>query len=220
MASPESSSKTTRAPGTAALIGLTGGIGSGKSTIANLFVERGAALVDTDQIAHELTAPDGAAIEPIRAAFGDAAIATDGRMDRAYMRSLAFSQPEARLQLESILHPLIRAGTQRGIESAIQAGAPYVLVAVPLLVESRNSRGRYQRILVVDCPPEIQLERVMRRSALERSQVEAIMAAQASREQRLAAADDVIDNSGDPNALAAQVDRLDLLYRGLSMKGE
>ena len=220
MASPESSTQPTRAPGTVALIGLTGGIGSGKSTIANLFIERGAALVDTDQIAHELTAPGGAAIEPIRAAFGDAAIATDGRMDRAYVRSLAFSQPEARLQLEAILHPLIREGTQRGIESAIQAAAPYVLVAVPLLVESRNSRGRYQRILVVDCPPEIQLERVMRRSALERSQVEAIMAAQASREQRQAAADDVIDNSGDPNALAAQVDRLDLLYRGLSMKGE
>jgi dephospho-CoA kinase len=129
------------------------------------------------------------------------------------MRSLAFSQPDARLRLEAILHPLIRAGTRRGIESAIQATAPYVLVAVPLLVESRDWRGRYQRILVVDCPPEIQLERVMRRSALERSQVEAIMAAQASREQRLAAADDVIDNSGDPNALAAQVDRLDLLSK-------
>lgn len=220
MASPESSSKPARATGAATLIGLTGGIGSGKSTIANLFVERGAALVDTDQIAHELTAPGGAAIEPIRAAFGNDAIAADGRMDRAYMRSLAFSQPQARLQLEAILHPLIREGTRNGIESAIQAGAPYVLVAVPLLVESRDWRGRYHRILVVDCPPEIQLERVMRRSALERSQVEAIMAAQASREQRLAAADDVIDNSGDPNGLAEQVDRLDLLYRGLSMNGE
>jgi dephospho-CoA kinase len=220
LASPESSSKSARATGAATLIGLTGGIGSGKSTIANLFVERGAALVDTDQIAHELTAPGGAAIEPIRAAFGDDAIAADGRMDRAHVRSLAFSQPEARLRLEAILHPLIREGTRAGIESAIQAGAPYVLVAVPLLVESRDWRGRYQRILVVDCPPAIQLERVMRRSALERSQVEAIMAAQASREQRLAAADDVIDNSGDPTALAAQVDRLDLLYRGLSTKGE
>jgi len=220
LASPESSSKPARATGAATLIGLTGGIGSGKSTIANLFVERGAALVDTDQIAHELTAPGGAAIEPIRAAFGDDAIAADGRMDRAHVRSLAFSQPEARLRLEAILHPLIREGTRAGIESAIQAGAPYVLVAVPLLVESRDWRGRYQRILVVDCPPAIQLERVMRRSALERSQVEAIMAAQASREQRLAAADDVIDNSGDPTALAAQVDRLDRLYRGLSTKGE
>lgn len=220
MASPESSSVTTPGVGATPLIGLTGGIGSGKSTIANLFVERGAALVDTDQIAHELTTPGGAAIEPIRAAFGDAAIAADGRMDRAYVRSLAFSQPAARLQLEAILHPLIREGTRRGIESAIEAGAPYVLVAVPLLVESRDWRGRYQRVLVIDCPPEIQIERVMRRSGLERAQVEAIMSAQASRDQRLAAADDVIDNSGEPGALTSQVARLDSLYRGLSTKGE
>lgn len=220
MASPESSSVTAPGVGATPLIGLTGGIGSGKSTIANLFVERGAALVDTDQIAHELTAPGGAAIEPIRAAFGDAAIAADGRMDRAYVRSLAFSQPAARLQLEAILHPLIREGTRRGIESAIEAGAPYVLVAVPLLVESRDWRGRYQRVLVIDCPPEIQIERVMRRSGLERAQVEAIMSAQASRDQRLAAADDVIDNSGEPGALTSQVARLDSLYRGLSTKGE
>lgn len=220
MASPESSSVTAPGVGTTPLIGLTGGIGSGKSTIANLFVERGAALVDTDQIAHELTAPGGAAIEPIRAAFGDAAIAADDRMDRAYVRSLAFSQPAARLQLEAILHPLIREGTRRGIESAIEGGAPYVLVAVPLLVESRDWRGRYQRVLVIDCPPEIQIERVMRRSGLERAQVEAIMSAQASRDQRLAAADDVIDNSGEPDALTSQVARLDSLYRGLSTKGE
>jgi len=220
LASPESSSVTAPGVGTTPLIGLTGGIGSGKSTIANLFVERGAALVDTDQIAHELTAPGGAAIEPIRAAFGDAAIAADDRMDRAYVRSLAFSQPAARLQLEAILHPLIREGTRRGIESAIEGGAPYVLVAVPLLVESRDWRGRYQRVLVIDCPPEIQIERVMRRSGLERAQVEAIMSAQASRDQRLAAADDVIDNSGEPDALTSQVARLDSLYRGLSTKGE
>ena len=220
MVSPESSSVTAPGVGTTPLIGLTGGIGSGKSTIANLFVERGAALVDTDQIAHELTAPGGAAIEPIRAAFGDAAIAADGRMDRAYVRSLAFSQPAARLQLEAILHPLIREGTRRGIESALEGGAPYVLVAVPLLVESRDWRGRYQRVLVIDCPPEIQIERVMRRSGLDRAQVEAIMSAQASRDQRLAAADDVIDNSGEPGALTNQVARLDSLYRGLSMKGE
>jgi dephospho-CoA kinase len=111
-------------------------------------------------------------------------------------------------------------GTRRGIESAIEGGAPYVLVAVPLLVESRDWRGRYQRVLVIDCPPEIQIERVMRRSGLDRAQVEAIMSAQASRDQRLAAADDVIDNSGEPGALTNQVARLDSLYRGLSMKGE
>jgi dephospho-CoA kinase len=141
-------------------------------------------------------------------------------MDRAYVRALAFSQPAARLQLEAILHPLIREGTRLGIESAIAGGVPYVLVAVPLLVESRDWRGRYRRVLVIDCPPEIQIERVMRRSGLERAQVEAIMSAQASRDQRLAAADDVIDNGGEQGTLESQVARLDSLYRGLSMKGE
>jgi len=202
------------------VIGLTGGIGSGKSTVADLLVERGAALVDTDRIAHELTAPGGDAIAPIRAAFGDAVIAPDGRMDRAAMRALAFSDPEARRRLESILHPLIRERTARGIDSAARAGAPYVIVAVPLLVESGAWRGRYDRVLVVDCPPEVQVERVMRRSALPRAQIDAILAAQASRAQRLDAADDVIDNGGPPEALPAQVDRIHAAYVGLSRSGE
>lgn len=202
------------------VIGVTGGIGSGKSTVADLLVERGAALVDTDRIAHELTAPGGDAIEPIRAEFGDAVIAADGRMDRAAMRARAFSDPGARRRLESILHPMIRARTQAGIEAAIRGGAPYVLVAVPLLVESGDWRGRYDRVLVVDCPPEVQVERVVRRSGLAREQVDAIIAAQASRAQRLAAADDVIDNGGAPEALAPQVDRLHAAYAGLSRPGE
>jgi dephospho-CoA kinase len=198
------------------IIGLTGGIGSGKSTVADALVARGGVLVDTDRIAHELTAPAGAAIDPIRAAFGDAVIAPDGRMDRAAMRERAFSDPQARKRLEGILHPLIRAQTDAGVAAAVAGGAPYVLVAVPLLVEGGGGRGRFDRILVVDCPPTVQIERVIRRSQLERTQVEAIMAAQASREQRLAVADDVVDNGGAPDALAAQVDRLDTLYRGLS----
>jgi len=202
------------------VIGLTGGIGSGKSTVADLLVERGAALVDTDRIAHELTAPGGAAIGPIRDAFGDTVIAPDGRMDRAAMRALAFSDPDARRRLESILHPLIRERTTQDIESAARAGAPYVIVAVPLLVESGDWRGRYDRVLVVDCPPEVQVERVMRRNALPREQIDAIIAAQASRERRLAAADDVIDNGGAPDALPAQIDRIHAAYAGLSRSVE
>ena len=198
------------------IIGLTGGIGSGKSTVADALVARGAALVDTDQIAHALTAPGGAAIEPIRQAFGDAVIAADGRMDRAAMRERAFSDPQARKLLESILHPLIRGGTDAGIAAALQNAAPYVLVAIPLLVEGGGARGRFDRVLVVDCPADVQVERVMRRSGLARAQVDAIMAAQATREQRLAMADDVVDNGGSPDALPAQVERIDALYRRLS----
>jgi dephospho-CoA kinase len=202
------------------VVGLTGGIGSGKSTVADLLVERGAALVDTDRIAHALTAPGGDAIAPIRAAFGDALIAADGRMDRAAMRAIAFADPGARRRLEAILHPMIRAGTQAGIDAALAAGAPYVIVAVPLLVESGDWRGRYDRVLVVDCPPEVQVERTMRRSALPREQVDAILAAQATRAQRLAAADDVIDNGGEPAALQAQADRIHAASLGLSRSGE
>jgi dephospho-CoA kinase len=202
------------------VIGLTGGIGSGKSTVADRLVAHGAALVDTDAIAHALTAPGGDAIEPIRAAFGDGVVAPDGRMDRAAMRALAFSDPGARKRLEAILHPMIRARTQAGIEAAVREGAPYVIVAVPLLVESGDWRGRYDRVLVVDCPPEVQIERVIARSALPRAQVESILAAQASRAQRLAAADDVIDNGGAPDALDAQVARLHAAYAGLSRSVE
>jgi dephospho-CoA kinase len=198
------------------VIGLTGGIGSGKSTVADRLVALGAALVDTDAIAHALTGPGGDAIEPIRAAFGDAVVAADGRMDRTAMRTIAFSDPGARKRLEAILHPMIRARTQAGIAAAVADAAPYVIVAVPLLVESGDWRGRYDRVLVVDCPPEVQVERVMARSALPREQVDAILAAQATRAQRLAAADDVIDNGGAPAALDAQVARLHAAYAGLS----
>jgi len=202
------------------VIGLTGGIGSGKSTVADLLVAKGGALVDTDQIAHQLTAPGGAAITPIRALFGDSVIAPDGRMDRPAMRALAFSDPQARKQLEGILHPLIREQTDAQVATAIVSGAPYVLIAVPLLIEGGRWQGRYDRILVVDCPTDVQIERVMRRSQLERAQVEAIMAAQATREQRLAAATDVIHNGGAAQALPGQVDAIDSLYRRLSLQNE
>ena len=196
------------------VIGLTGGIGSGKSTVADLLVACGAALVDTDRIAHALTAPGGAAIEAIRTAFGEHMITSDGRMDRDAMRALAFSDPLARKRLETILHPLIRLHTDEGLAQAIAQGAPYVLIAVPLLVEGGRARERFGRILVVDCPEEVQISRVMQRSSLTRDQVLAIMASQAQREQRLAVADDVVDNSGGLDALTPQIERLDRLYRG------
>lgn len=196
------------------LVGLTGGIGSGKTTVANLFGERDVPLIDTDRIAHELTAPGGDAIEAISAEFGEGAIAPDGSLDRAAMRARAFGDPDARRRLEAILHPMIRARTMRAIESA--AGAAYAIVVVPLLVESGTWQSWLDRVLVVDCPVEVQLERVMRRNGLAREQVLAILAAQASREARLAAADDVVDNGGAPDALPARVDELHRRYLALA----
>lgn len=187
------------------VVGLTGGIGSGKSAAADRFAALGAGVIDTDVIAHELTAPRGAAIEAIRAAFGAGVINAEGALDRKAMRDLAFSDPQARHRLEAILHPAIGAETERRIAAS---AAPYVVLGVPLLVESKRYRERCDRVCVVDCPERVQIERVMLRNGLEEAQVRAIMAAQASREQRLAIADDVIDNSTSLATLHAQVDRL------------
>jgi dephospho-CoA kinase len=194
-------------------IGLTGGIGSGKSTVADRFVALGAALVDTDVIAHQLTAPGGAAIGPLRERFGTGMIAADGRLDRAAMRAHVFSHPEARQLLESILHPMIRSVADAELTAAAASGIDYALVAIPLLVESGRAQHRVERVLVIDCPEEVQVARVMKRSGLARAEVEAIMRAQVSRQQRLAAADDVIDNGGDEAELDAQVQRLHEDYR-------
>lgn len=191
------------------IIGLTGGIGSGKSAAADRFAELGAAIVDTDAIAHALTGPGGQAIAAIRAAFGDAVITPDGALDRKAMRDRAFADPNERRRLEAILHPAIGAESARQVSAA---RAPYVVLVVPLLVESGKYRERCNSLCVVDCPVEIQVARVMTRSRLPEEQVRAIMATQASREQRLAAADDVIDNGGDLAALVAQVDRLHEKY--------
>ncbi|WP_227817977.1 dephospho-CoA kinase [Nitrogeniibacter aestuarii] len=191
------------------VIGLTGGIGSGKSAAADRFADRGAAVVDSDLIAHQLTAAGGAAIEPIRQAFGNEVITAEGALDRGIMRALAFEQPEARKRLEAILHPMIRAESERQCQTA---NAPYVMLVVPLLIESGVFRERCQRIVVVDCPESVQVERVKARSGLSDAQVRAIMDAQISRHDRLAAADDIIDNSGDLDALFAQVDRLHECY--------
>jgi dephospho-CoA kinase len=190
-------------------VGLTGGIGSGKTTVANMFAERGAAVIDTDAIAHQLTAAGGAAIAPIAAGFGNAFIDASGAMDRAKMRAHVFSDARAKLRLESILHPLIRAETANAAELA---EGLYLIFVVPLLIESGNWRQRIGRILVIDCDEQIQLRRVMQRNALNKSQVRAIMATQASRRQRLQAADDVIVNDSSPAALLPQVAQLHSQY--------
>jgi len=195
------------------LIGLTGGIGSGKSTVATLFEARGASLVDTDLIAHALTGPSGAAMAAIRAAFGDSVIAADGRMERTAMRAKVFADDSERRRLEAILHPMIREESERQVRAAT---GPYTILVVPLLVESGRWRDRVDRLLVVDCPPAVQIERVMNRNGLSRQAVEAILAAQASREQRLACADDVIDNSGSEADLMPQIEAVATIYARLA----
>ncbi|WP_341676541.1 dephospho-CoA kinase [Niveibacterium sp. SC-1] len=193
------------------IVGLTGGIGSGKSAVADAFAALGAGIVDTDVIARGLTLADGAAMLAIREHFGAGVVAADGSLDRGAMRRLAFGDPDARKRLEAILHPMIRAASSAQVRAHGQA--PYVLLVVPLLVESGDYRSRCDRVAVVDCPESLQIERVMRRNGLAREEVEAILAAQASRAERLAAADDVIDNSGSLDALQQQVSLLDARYR-------
>lgn len=190
-------------------VGLTGGIGCGKTTVEKMFAALGASVIDTDQIAHALTAPHGAAMPDLIAGFGEEYATPEGALDRARMRSLVFSDPGARKRLEAILHPKIRDAT---LAAAAMATGPYVIYVVPLLLESGTWRGRVTRLLVVDCPEEVQVARVMARNGLQEAQVRAIMAAQVTREQRLAAADDVIANDDGIEALAPQVESLHAFY--------
>jgi dephospho-CoA kinase len=196
-------------------IGLTGGIGCGKTTVANMFAALGATVVDTDLIAHSMTAPGGPAMAAIQAEFGDLYITRDGALDRAAMRALVFTDPGAKLRLEAILHPLIRAAAEA--EAAAARGA-YVMFVVPLLVESGNWHGRVARVLAIDCPEAMQISRVMTRNGLQEAQVKAIMAAQVSRQARLAAADDVIVNDDGIAALASQVEALHQIYMAISAR--
>lgn len=195
-------------------VGLTGGIGCGKSTVAELFAGLGATIVDTDAIAHSLTAPHGAAMPAILAEFGPDFATPDGALDRARMRSLVFTDAGARGRLEAILHPRIRDATAAA--AAIATG-PYVIFAVPLLIESGTWAERVSRVLAVDCSEDTQVARVMQRSGLAADQVRAIMATQVTRTQRLAAADDVINNDDGLEALLPQVTRLHERYLSLSM---
>ncbi len=202
------------------VVGLTGGIGSGKSAAADLFAAHGVPLVDTDAIAHALTNAGGAAMPAILAEFGDAVVAADGALDRAAMRAVVFAdestKPPARKRLEAILHPLIRAESERQLAAA--SAAPYAMLVVPLLIESGSYRERVNRIAVVDCREETQIARVMSRSGLARAEVERILAAQATRAERLAAADDIIDNDGAIAALPPRIERLHADYLALARR--
>lgn len=175
-------------------LGLTGGIGSGKSTVARLLADAGAAHMDADAIARGVTATGGAAIQPIREAFGDGLIGPDGALDRDRMRALAFTDPTAKKRLEAIVHPLVSLQTARQAQQALDAGFKLLVFDIPLLVESGRWRQQLDRILVIDCEPGTQIARVAARSGLAPAAIEAIIAAQAPRAQRLAAADSVIYN--------------------------
>lgn len=201
------------------IVGLTGGIGSGKSAVADRFAQLGAAIVDTDAIAHELTRPGGAAIPGVRALFGDESIAPDGAMDRRKVRELVFADAAAKKRLEALLHPMIRAESERRI-AASEGTAPYAIHVVPLLVESGDYRKRVRRVLVVDCDEDTQVERVRQRSGLSEEEVRRIIAAQVPRAARLAAADDVIDNNGQLEAVDPQVAALHERYSQLARARE
>ena len=196
-------------------VGLTGGIGSGKSLVADQFAELGVAVIDTDLIAHQLTGVGGEAMPAIREIFGDSFLTSEGALNRAAMRTHVFSDPSARKQLESILHPMIATQTRA---QAASATGEYLMFVVPLLTESGQWKNRVDRVLVVDCPESLQLSRVMQRNQLSADAVRAIMATQATRAARLAIADDVIVNDDAPVAVNDAVLRLHELYLTLATK--
>jgi len=190
------------------VVGLTGGIGCGKSSVGRLFEALGAPVIDADTVAREVVEPGTPGFERVVAAFGSEAIAEDGHLDRRFLREQVFSDPTRRRRLEAELHPLIRA---RILERLHALDGAYAIVIVPLLVEN-GWQGLFGRIAVVDCPPEVQLARAMERDGQSEEQIRAIMAVQVDRTTRLAAADDIIDNSGDPEHLRAQVGNLHRRY--------
>jgi dephospho-CoA kinase len=196
-------------------IGLTGGIASGKSTVARLFAERGIPVIDLDLVAREVVAPGQPALAAIVKAFGADVLDERGELDRASLRARVFRDPVARRRLEELLHPRI---LEAGVSQAEQAGGPYQVIVAPLLVEF-GLTGWVDRVLVVDCPAETQLQRLLARDGGGEAIARAILATQASREQRLAAADDVIVNDGSPEHLPGVVATLDAAYREMAAGG-
>lgn len=194
------------------VIGVTGGIGSGKSTVCAEFSRLGIAVIDADQVARDVVTPGSTGLAEVVAEFGPGVLAPEGILDRAVLRRLVFAEPRRRECLESILHPLIRARTK---ELVAQVTSPYCVLAIPLLVE----KGHYEqlnRVLVVDCPLETQISRVIARDNLTASEAEAIIRTQATREQRLAKADDVINNAADLESIKSQIERLHRVYLSLA----
>jgi dephospho-CoA kinase len=190
------------------LIGLTGGIGSGKTAVSDLLAKLGAGIIDTDLIAHQITAPHGPAISLIEKQFGPDFIAADGALNRDKMRSLVFAKPEARKSLEAITHPLIRQESVRQALQLSKQGVPYLVFVVPLLIESGSWLELMDHLVLVDCPKETQIQRVMQRSNLSEEEVKRILAAQASREERLKYADVAIENQGSLKDLEVEVQNL------------
>jgi dephospho-CoA kinase len=195
------------------VVGVTGGIGSGKTAVAGAFADLGVEIIDTDELAHKLTAPGQPALQEIVIQFGNEVLTVQGALDRAALRRKVFADPRERRRLEMLLHPLIKREVDRLLK---QARGPYVVLVVPLLVETGAYAGMLGRVLVVDCPVETQVARAMRRSGLARDEVEAIVRAQASRSERLARADDVLVNDGDLCALRAKVRQFHLAYLALA----
>lgn len=193
-------------------IGLTGGIASGKSTVARLFADRNVPIVDTDEIARELVAPGSPALADIVARFGPDVLLADGTLDRARLRALVLTDPDERRALEAILHPRIRKEVDRRLNAL---SAPYAIIVVPLLIETDFGQ-RVDRVLVVDATEEQQIARAVGRGGIPKEEAGAMMRAQSSREERLAAADDVIDNTGGPSSLEPAVERLHQKYLGLA----
>ncbi|MBP8298066.1 MAG: dephospho-CoA kinase [Burkholderiales bacterium] len=195
------------------LVGLTGGIGSGKSTVGARIAQLGGGLIDADAVSHALTRREAPGWQAIRAVFGAGYFTPDGELDRAKLRQAVFADAAAKTRLEGALHPLIRAETDRQVAAAT---APYVMLMVPLLFESGRYRERCRRVLVVDCRESTQVSRVVARSGMAPGDVRAIMRSQMGRAERLALADDVIDNEGDPLLWSGAATRLDTLYRHLA----
>ncbi|BAU47286.1 dephospho-CoA kinase [Sulfurifustis variabilis] len=193
-------------------IGLTGGIGSGKSTVAGLFARHGVPIVDTDAIARELVTPGAPALAEIAARFGPEMLLPDGTLDRPRLRSRVLADPEERRALESILHPRIREEVDRRLNAL---SAPYAVIVVPLLLET-DFEYRVDRILVVDAGEQQQIARTVARGGISEEDAMATMRAQTSRQARLAAADDVLDNTGDPSSLGPAVERLHRRYLALA----
>ncbi len=200
------------APARPLRIGLTGGAGSGKSTVAQLFGALGVPVIDADQVARDVVAPGTALLAQVLERFGEQLRRPDGSLDRAALRRLVFEHPARRRELEALLHPAIRERTE---QLAARAAGPYQIHVIPLLVET-GARARFERVLVVDCPPELQLARLQARDGCDAQQARAMLASQASRSARLAAADDVILNDADAGALAPRVAALHRKYLSLA----
>lgn len=193
-------------------VGLTGGVGCGKSAVADLFAELGVPVIDADQLAREVVADGEAALDEIRQRFGDAVLQPDGQLDRRQLRRVVFHDEQARLDLEAILHPRIRERMQQRLAAL---DAPYALLSIPLLLETGQLQS-VQRVLVVDCTPDQQIKRVCARDKVDPQQAQGILHAQCSRQERLSVADDIIDNTGPLNDLAGQVRKLHAKYLDLS----